>query len=95
MWRASCNQTMCPAQERSIAEALARRDAPALARAAHGFKGVLITMAALPAADAARRVEMLARASRLDEAPNAFAELRQEVRRLEPALREIAARRAA
>jgi len=85
----------CPAQEAAIAEALARRDAPALARAAHGFKGVLITMAAMPAADAARRVEMLARASRLEEAPGAIAELRQEIRRLEPALRDLAQRRAA
>lgn len=85
----------CPAQEKAIADALARRDAPALARAAHGFKGVLITMAAMPAADAARRVEMLARASRLEEAPAAFSELKQEIRRLEPALRELGARRAA
>jgi CheY-like chemotaxis protein/HPt (histidine-containing phosphotransfer) domain-containing protein len=83
-----------PAQERAIVDALGRKDAAALARAAHTFKGVLLTIAALPSADAARRLEMLARGSRLDDAPAALAELREELRRLDPALHSLMRRAA-
>ncbi len=83
-----------PRQEQTIAEALAHRDAAAVARAAHGFKGVLLTMAAMPAADCARKLEMIARSTRLDEAFAAHAELRAELARVEPELRALLRRAA-
>ena len=73
-------------QERSIVEALANGDAATLARAAHTFKGLLLTLAARPAADAALRLEMLARSSQLADAHIALRELQNELARLQPAL---------
>ena len=73
-------------QERDILDALARGDAPTLARAAHTFKGLLLTLAARPAADAALRLEMQARANDLASADRSLRELQGELLRLRPAL---------
>jgi len=76
-------------QERDIMDALARQDAPTLARAAHTFKGLLLTLAARPAADAALKLEMVARSSDLGGAPIALRELQAELARLQPALEDL------
>jgi signal transduction histidine kinase/DNA-binding response OmpR family regulator len=74
------------AQEREVADALARGDAATLARAAHTFKGLLLTLAAKPAADAALRLEMHARGGQMAEAQEALRELQAQLARLQPVL---------
>ncbi|MEO5989539.1 MAG: response regulator [Candidatus Eisenbacteria bacterium] len=76
-------------QERDIIDALSRNDAITLARAAHTFKGLLLTLAARPAADAALKLEMLARGNDLGAAPIALRELQSELARLQPALEQL------
>ncbi len=76
-------------QERDIIDALSRNDAVTLARAAHTFKGLLLTLAARPAADAALKLEMLARGGDLGAAPIALRELQGELARLQPALEQL------
>jgi len=78
-----------PQREKEMLEALATGDAPTLARAAHTLKGVLLTLAAAPAADVALRLEILARCANLAEAEGLVAELRQELALLSPALRDL------
>ncbi len=78
-----------PQREKEMLDALARGDAPTLARAAHTIKSVLLTLAAAPAADVAMRLEILARCSNLAEAEGLLAELREELALLSPALREL------
>jgi len=78
-----------PQRERDVAMALAKSDAPALARAAHTLKGALLALAAAPAADAALRLEILARCGNLAEAQGVAAELQSELTRLTPALRDL------
>jgi len=83
-----------PAQEREITNALAQGDAATLARAAHTFKGLLLTLAAKPAADAALRLEMLARGGNLADAQPAWRELQVQLARLQPVLRGLVRRAA-
>ena len=78
-----------PQREKEMLDSLARGDAPTLARAAHTMKGVLLTLAAAPAADVAMRLEILARCANLAEAEGLVAELRQELALLSPALRDL------
>jgi len=78
-----------PQREKEMSDALALGDAPTLARAAHTMKGLLLTMAAAPAADVALRLEILARCGNLSEAEALVAELRNELSLLSPALREL------
>jgi len=78
-----------PQREKEMLEALAKGDAPTLARAAHTLKGVLLTLAATPAADVALRLEILARCANLSEAEGVVSELRQELALLSPALRDL------
>ena len=75
-----------PQRERDLAEAMARRDAPLLARAAHTVKGLMLLLGAAPAADAALRLEILARCGNLGEAGDAMNDLRRELARVAPAL---------
>jgi signal transduction histidine kinase/CheY-like chemotaxis protein len=84
-----------PAREREMADALARSDSPALARATHTVKGLLLTLGAAPAADVALRLEILARCGNLGDAPAPLAELRARLAELNVALRELLQRRAA
>ena len=81
-------------QERDIIDALSRNDATTLARAAHTFKGLLLTLAARPAADAALKLEMIARGNDLGAAPIALRELQGELARLQPALEQLLRRAA-
>jgi len=67
-------------------EALRDGDAPRLRRAAHTIKGSAATFVAERAAAAALRLENLAKAGQLDEAPAALAELEAELDRIKPQL---------
>ena len=73
-----------------IRDALARRDADALTRPAHALKGALATLAAGAAAEAARRLEAIARLGDMQPADDAYATLERELRRLEPELTAVA-----
>jgi two-component system, sensor histidine kinase and response regulator len=84
-----------PHRERALLEALSRGDAPTLAREAHSFKGLMLTLGASAPADIALRLEILARCGNLGDAAGAVHELRAEMARLAPALRELLQRPAA
>lgn len=76
----------CPKMLAECREALRDGDAPRLRRAAHTIKGSAATFVAGPAAEAAMRLENLAKAGQLDEAPAALAELETQLNRLMPQL---------
>lgn len=72
-----------------IREAVARRDAKALASAAHQLKASVNALAARAAVEAAQRLEAMGRLGTLDEASQALAALEEAVGRLTPALEMI------
>lgn len=84
-----------PQRERELTEALARGDAPTLARAAHTVKGLMLTLGASAAGDVALRLEILARCGNLADAESVLGELRRGMAEVSPALRELLHRRAA
>jgi CheY-like chemotaxis protein/signal transduction histidine kinase len=73
-----------------IGEALNQRDAARLKQAAHKLKGSLATICAPAACEAATILEAAARAGDLAVAGDAFAKLKEECARLEPALTDFA-----
>jgi len=79
-----------PQREREVLDALAKGDAPLLARAVHTLKGQLLALAAGPASDAAVRLEILARCGNLAEAEGVVSELQAELAQLLPVLRDLA-----
>jgi signal transduction histidine kinase/DNA-binding response OmpR family regulator len=87
-------RTDCVQRVRDIERTLAAKDARELARAAHTIKGSLLSIAARPAADAALRLEMLARSGNLSSADAALADLKRELQRLDPAIVEMMRRAA-
>ena len=78
-----------PQREREVLDALAKGDAPLLARAVHTLKGQLMALAAGPASDAAVRLEILARCGNLAEAEGVVGELQAELAQLLPVLRDL------
>jgi two-component system, sensor histidine kinase and response regulator len=84
----------CPQRLADIVHTLAMKDARELARAAHTIKGSLLSIAARPAADAALRLEMLARSGNLASADAALADLQRELQRLDSAIVEMMRRAA-
>ena len=76
----------CPHRLEALRAALASGDAAALQRAAHSLKGSVSNFAAPAAAEAARRLEVLARDGQLTYAAAACAALEREIARLVPAL---------
>jgi signal transduction histidine kinase/DNA-binding response OmpR family regulator len=84
----------CEHRVRDVERTLAAKDARELARAAHTIKGSLLSIAARPAADAALRLEMLARSGNLSSADAAYADLQRELQRLDPAIVEMLGRAA-
>jgi PAS domain S-box-containing protein len=70
-------------------DALNRGDAARLSRAAHTLKGTLGNLSAAAAAEAARRLEVLARAGDLAEAAGVYQTLDAAVERLQAALTEL------
>lgn len=67
-------------------DSLESGDAPSLRRAAHTIKGSAAVFAADQVAAAALRLELLAKAGHLDQAPEACSELERELDRLMPLL---------
>ncbi len=76
----------------AIRDALSHSDAAAAERAAHSLKGSLGVLGAARAAEAAMRLESLARQGDLKGLGKAWEELEGELERLEPALSTMAAR---
>jgi CheY-like chemotaxis protein/putative methionine-R-sulfoxide reductase with GAF domain/HPt (histidine-containing phosphotransfer) domain-containing protein len=70
-----------PRQFESLKQAIARRDAQSVRKAAHGIKGALDSFGGHPARDAALRLETMGRESELAGAPQALAQLEEEVNR--------------
>jgi HPt (histidine-containing phosphotransfer) domain-containing protein len=81
-----------PLMLKEIRQAVEGRDVPAIARAAHKIKGALgaLGQRARPAAEAARRVESVARGGDLAQAQQAWPALEREVDRLMPELSALA-----
>lgn len=73
-----------------IRSALERGDADGLARAAHTLKGCVGNLGAGAAFEAARRLEMLARERRLENAQGVACDVEDEVARFEAALIRLA-----
>ncbi len=65
------------------------RDAANLVKAAHALKGMLANFCAEPAVSAARELESLGRAARLDDVELAATRVLQETERLRAALHEF------
>ncbi|MGC1188606.1 MAG: response regulator [Candidatus Acidiferrales bacterium] len=78
----------------AIQDAIAKKNAGELHRAAHFLKGSVATFAAQPAFDAALKLEEIARSGNLTGAEDAFASLAEEVRRLRIALENRSASQA-
>ncbi|HLF29299.1 MAG TPA: response regulator [Anaerolineae bacterium] len=70
-----------PRQTELLREALARQDARAACKAAHGLKGALDSFGGAPARDAALRLETLSRAGNLADGQRILEELESEVAR--------------
>ena len=81
----------CPRMLGAIQEAVQRRDAAAIERAAHSLKGSVSTFAAKDAVDAALKLEIIGRDARIEVAETAAASALHEVARLRTALQELIA----
>jgi HPt (histidine-containing phosphotransfer) domain-containing protein len=69
-----------------IGAAVKAQDALAIKRTAHRLKGALVSLAAAPATEAARALELAGAAGALDEAATHYPKLEQEMQRLLQAL---------
>jgi HPt (histidine-containing phosphotransfer) domain-containing protein len=81
----------CPRHISALRSAFDRADASALRIAAHTLKGTVGNLSASAAYQAARKLEDLGRAGRLDTAGAALRDLEVELDRLRPALRVLLA----
>ena len=75
-----------PAMVRALSDAVARKDAAAIERAAHSIKGAVGNFAAAAAAKAAGRIEEMGREKKLAGAAKACSALEKELARLDEAL---------
>lgn len=82
----------CPHLLQQVREAVERKDAVLLQRAAHTLKGSVGNFAAKAAYEAARLMEMMGRNNELKDAAQAYATLDQEIARLTPILNGFAQR---
>ena len=73
-----------------VQESVRTSDAKSLDRSAHSLKGSVANFGAKEAFNAALRLEELGRGERLDEAPQALAELESALERLKPELAQFA-----
>lgn len=78
-----------PRQLEAIRSAIARADAPGIEMAAHTLKGAVSNFAADAAGRAAAKLEALGREGIVENASAALAELEDEMRRLDSALRAL------
>jgi signal transduction histidine kinase/CheY-like chemotaxis protein len=79
-----------PAKLRKIRQAIARRDAPALASAAHALKGAVAIFGADDAVENARDLQQVGRTGDLSKAPASFRKLDEALASLKAKLREYA-----
>jgi signal transduction histidine kinase/CheY-like chemotaxis protein len=79
----------CPRLLGEVHEAVARRDADRLHRAAHALKGTVANFKAPAVFDAALRLEVMGRSGQLDGSAEACRTLEGEIERLERALAEL------
>lgn len=79
-----------PAKLRKIKQAIARKDASALASAAHALKGAVAIFGADDAVEIARDLQQMGRQGRLEKATTAFRRLDEALARLDAKLREYA-----
>jgi two-component system sensor histidine kinase/response regulator len=70
-----------PRDLEKLVEGIARQDAPAVKKAAHGLKGALSSLGSRPARDVALRLETMGHEGDLSSAPCVLEELRAEVGR--------------
>jgi PAS domain S-box-containing protein len=75
-----------PAGLRRIDRALRRRDFEAVRQAAHALKGAIATVGGSAGRQVAAALEQTARSNSVDESEREFANLREEIQRLEKAL---------
>ncbi len=80
----------CPRLLSDIRDAIARRDAETLERAAHTLKGLMSTFGADAAREAARRLETMGRNDNLAQAEEAWAALEQHTERVLPQVTALA-----
>jgi len=80
----------CPRLVAEVGEAVQAGNAARLRNAAHGLKGAVDNFGARLAYEAALKLELLGRSGTLEGAPAAFAELQEELARLQPLLYELA-----
>jgi signal transduction histidine kinase/CheY-like chemotaxis protein len=79
-----------PAKLRNIKRAIARKDAPALAAAAHAMKGAVAIFGAEDAVESAVELQQMGRQGNLANAPASFRKLDEALARLNAKLREYA-----
>ena len=79
-----------PAKLRNIKRAIARKDAPALAAAAHAIKGAVAIFGAEDAVESAVELQQMGRQGNLANAPASFGKLDEALARLNAKLREYA-----
>jgi len=80
----------CPTLMNQIRTAIADRDKPLLRRAAHTLKGSVAVFGAESAREAAWRLESIGRDGDMDEAAAAWQSMERQIKRLMPALTELA-----
>jgi two-component system sensor histidine kinase/response regulator len=73
---------------RRIKRAVDRRDAEELRLAAHAFKGAVAAIGSMTGRQAAFELEQIGRSNQLQDAPQAFATLREQMTLLDRALRD-------
>jgi CheY-like chemotaxis protein/HPt (histidine-containing phosphotransfer) domain-containing protein len=81
----------CPKRLQEIREAVARRDAPTLERAAHALRGSVSNFCAVATVAAVEVLETMGRTGNLDGSDAAFATLEKALRELTPALARLTA----
>lgn len=79
----------CPGQMAALRDAVDKKDAAKVARAAHALKGSVGCFQASAALEAATRLELQGRSGDLVQAPHAFAALQEEIERLKSGLVNI------
>ena len=72
-----------------IHKAIAAKDGKALQQKSHALKGVVATLQAQPSFKLAKKLEETGEANNLDDAPELFAELKQQMDRLTAAFHEL------
>jgi two-component system sensor histidine kinase/response regulator len=74
---------------RDLRQAVARTDADALERAAHGLKGSVANFGAQPVVDAAQKLENMGRSRTLEDAGSALTALELALDALRPELQSL------